>query len=165
MLVLSGVEWSGVTHIARKGTREKSTRGGHALQILHVGKAPWRKVAVQYTQYLINCWVSKPNINLIYEDWRTTNPVFVCKIFAMNNHFKQESLWNVRDFVFQIPENLGTFTPTEKRKKRKKWKIPFAALTVCVDGVLKLPLDICYLVGVAGRNMRTKMLYKSITAR
>ena len=38
MLVLSGVEWSGVTHIARKGTREKSTRGGHALQILHVAE-------------------------------------------------------------------------------------------------------------------------------
>lgn len=145
-----------------KGREKANTRWPCFWDISYM----WRKLAVQYNaQYLRSCWVSKPNINLIYEDWRTTNPVFVCKIFAMNNHFKQESLWNVRDFVFQIPENLGTFTPTEKRKKRKKWKIPFAALTVCVDGVLKLPLDICYLVGVAGRNMRTKMLYKSITAR
>ena len=92
MLVLYGVEWSGVTHIARKGTREKSTRGGHALQILHVGKAPWRKVAVQYTQYLISCWVSKPNINLYMKTRRRLVLILFAKYLSMNNLFKQELL-------------------------------------------------------------------------
>lgn len=54
-------------------------------------------------------------------------------------------------------KNPGTFTLQEKKKeKRKKWKMPSAVLTVCVNGLLKLPLDNCYLVGVKGENMRIR---------
>ena len=68
--------------------------------------------------------------------------------------------------MFKYLKNPGTFTlQKEKEREKKKWKIPSAVLTVCVNGLLKLPLDNCYLVGVKGKNMRIKMVCKSITAK